>query len=63
MHLAAAMGVRCIGLFGPNNPPGKWHPYGAGHLPLHDMRGVRHIGVLAVLDAAHILLEHAQVSA
>jgi heptosyltransferase-3 len=63
MHLAAAMGVRCIGLFGPNNPPGKWHPYGVGHLPLHDMRGVRHIGVSAVLDAAHILLEHAQVSA
>jgi heptosyltransferase-3 len=63
MHLAAAMGVRCIGLFGPNNPPGKWHPYGAGHLPLHDMRGVRHICVADVLNAAHTLLDRLPVAA
>jgi heptosyltransferase-3 len=56
MHLAAAMGVRCIGLFGNNNPPGKWHPYGQGHVPLHDMRGVRHIGVTDVDEAARSLL-------
>lgn len=32
MHLAAAMGVRCIGLFSGREPPGKWDPYGEGHI-------------------------------
>ncbi len=63
MHLAAAMGVPCVGLFGPNNPPGKWHPYGLGHVPLHDMRGVQHISVQQVMDAAMGLLHKAEVVA
>lgn len=52
MHLAAAMGVRCIGLFGNNNPPAKWHPYGPGNIALHDMQGVRHLTVAQVAEAA-----------
>lgn len=52
MHLAAAMGVRCIGLFGNNNPPAKWHPFGDDNLALHDMRGVRNITVSQVAQAA-----------
>lgn len=56
LHLAAAMNVRSIGLFGDNNPPAKWHPYGPGNLALHDMRGVRHITVEQVARAAEAAL-------
>jgi len=49
LHLAAAVGVPCIGLFGNHNPPAKWHPFGRGNLALHDMRGVTHISVAQVL--------------
>ena len=63
MHLAAAMGVPCIGLFGPNNPPGKWHPYGPGHCPLHDMRGVQHITVDEVLAPAQRMLSSPRAAA
>lgn len=45
MHLAASVGVPCIGLFGNYNRPKSWHPYGDHHLPIHDMRGVHAIEV------------------
>jgi heptosyltransferase III len=31
MHMAAAASVPCVGVFSSRNPPGLWHPYGAGH--------------------------------
>lgn len=31
MHLAAAVGTRCIGIFSALDWPGRWHPYGVGH--------------------------------
>ena len=31
MHLAAAVGVPCVGVFSARNPPGMWEPYGPGH--------------------------------
>jgi lipopolysaccharide heptosyltransferase III len=34
MHLAAAVGTRCVGIISGRNFPGQWHPYGAGHLVL-----------------------------
>jgi heptosyltransferase III len=51
MHLASAMGVACIGLFGDNNPPGKWHPFGLRHTPIHRMNGVQTIQVHEVQQA------------
>ncbi len=45
LHLAAASGAPAIGLFGDNNPPRKWHPYGPRCRAIHDMRGVRAITV------------------
>ncbi|WP_024278765.1 glycosyltransferase family 9 protein [Xanthobacter sp. 126] len=56
MHLASAVGVPCVGLFGDNNPPRKWHPYIGVNRPLHDMRGVTFITVDDVLAAADDLL-------
>jgi heptosyltransferase-3 len=43
MHLAAANGVTCVGLFGCNNPPGKWFPYGTGHCAHYDPVNVERI--------------------
>lgn len=31
MHLAAAVGVRCVALFSARDRPGKWEPIGLGH--------------------------------
>lgn len=45
LHLAAAMGVTCIGLFGDKNVPRKWHPHGRQHRIVHEMRGVQAITV------------------
>src|SRR5205807_5923619 len=51
LHLAAAMGVPCVGMFGNANAPKWWHPVGDQHRIVHDMRGVRHIAP-AEVDAA-----------
>ncbi len=32
MHMAAASGVRCIVPFSSRDAPGKWYPYGEGHI-------------------------------
>jgi ADP-heptose:LPS heptosyltransferase len=31
MHLAAAVGTRCIAVFSRHNLPGQWFPFGGGH--------------------------------
>jgi heptosyltransferase-3 len=58
MHLSAAMGTPTIGLFGNNNLPRKWHPYGPGNFVIHDVRGMEYIRVAQVRDAVlQLLLE------
>jgi heptosyltransferase-3 len=32
MHLAAAVGTQCVALFSARDNPGKWYPYGKGHI-------------------------------
>ena len=32
MHLAGAVGTRCIAVFSNKDPPGKWFPFGNGHI-------------------------------
>ncbi len=56
LHLAAAAGARVIGLFGNFNRPRQWHPYGADHRVLHDMRGVTAITVGDVVAVAQTML-------
>jgi len=31
MHMAAAAGIRCVGIYSSRNLPGLWWPYGRGH--------------------------------
>ncbi|MDQ2065657.1 glycosyltransferase family 9 protein [Xinfangfangia sp. CPCC 101601] len=56
LHLAANVGVPVLGLFGDNNPPGKWHPFGPVVSVLHRMAGVGAITVDEVEAAALHLL-------
>jgi heptosyltransferase III len=56
MHLAASQGTRCIALFGNFNRPRQWFPYGAGHVVIHEPKGVRNIGVEQVADAIEATL-------
>jgi ADP-heptose:LPS heptosyltransferase len=51
LHLAAASGVRCVGLFGSFNQPKRWHPRGRQHRIIHHMTGLHTITVAEVLDA------------
>jgi ADP-heptose:LPS heptosyltransferase len=34
MHVAAAVGTRCVAVFGAHYPERCWHPYGEGHIVL-----------------------------
>lgn len=34
MHLAVAAGIKCVGVFSARDVPGKWYPYGEGHIVL-----------------------------
>ena len=38
MHLAAAVGTRCVAVFSARNLPGVWFPFGADHRVIyHDV--------------------------
>ena len=71
MHLAAAAGVRCVGIFSARCPPGQWFPLGRGHTPLypssfydptlindlgHQKRALASIKVADVLAAVETIL-------
>jgi heptosyltransferase III len=51
LHLAAAAGVNCIGLFGDFNQPKRWHPRGQHHRIIHRMTGLDAISVSEVMEA------------
>ncbi|MGA2189776.1 MAG: glycosyltransferase family 9 protein [Steroidobacteraceae bacterium] len=53
LHLAAAAGVCCVGLFGSFNQPKRWHPRGRQHRIIHRMNGLHTITVAEVQDAVH----------
>lgn len=35
MHLAAAVGTRCVTIYSAQSPPGQWFPFGKGHINLY----------------------------
>jgi heptosyltransferase-3 len=45
LHLAAAQGVPCVGLFSQLNPPGMWYPYGRAHRVIYGKNGIAAISV------------------
>ena len=56
MHLASAVGVTCVCLFGSSNQPRVWHPMGDGHQVIHKLDGVSLIAVSEVLEAVDKIL-------
>ena len=60
MHLASAVGIACVAMLGNYNMPKWWHPIGAQHRILHDMRGLDHITPDQVLGAVQPVLEGAR---
>ncbi len=34
MHMAVSAGLKCVAIFSARDYPGKWHPYGKGHVVL-----------------------------
>ncbi len=56
LHLAAAAGVTCIGLYSELNKPKKWHPYGEQHRPIHSMKGIDAITVDEVAEVVNSAL-------
>jgi heptosyltransferase-3 len=56
MHLAAAVGVTCVCMFGNFNRPKWWHPYGDQHRIIHDMRGVLAVAPSEVYAALHSIV-------
>lgn len=73
MHLAAAVGTPCVGIFSARDHPGRWEPYGRGHVVLrkepscagcllqvcekHDMRCLQEIQVDEVVGAIRCILQ------
>ncbi len=58
LHMAAAVGVPCVGLFGNLNEPHRWHPRGSQHRIIHRMAGLEHITVPEVEAAVRALVPH-----
>jgi ADP-heptose:LPS heptosyltransferase len=65
MHLAAAVGVPCVCMFGNYNVPRRWHPYGPRHHVIHNMAGVTKISpeeVFAAVQVSLNVIEKAPIS-
>jgi len=56
LHMAAAVGTSCIGLFGNYNVPRKWHPYAPAVRVLHEKMGLESLSVNQVLAEVMDLL-------
>ena len=57
MHLASAVGIPCVAMFGDFNPPKKWHPFGEEHRLIHNMLGVSNISAAEVYAAMRSVLD------
>lgn len=58
LHVAAALGVPVLGLFGNFNRPIKWHPIGPMVSIIHQMKGMQAISVDEVERAAVALIRN-----
>lgn len=63
LHLAAAAGVSCVGLFGDFNQPRRWHPPGSQHRIIHRMTGLQSITVPEVVSAVRDIAPRRQACA
>ena len=50
LHLAAACGVPCVGIFSNLNRPHRWHPYGRYHRVIHPSGPIATVSVAEVSE-------------
>ena len=50
MHLAAAVGTRCVAIFSARDWPGRWYPYGAGHHVFRTQIGCEGCGMVECVE-------------
>lgn len=77
MHMAAAVGTPCVAIFSAQDWPGRWYPYGSGHVVLRqavasegcllsvcnrDLECMKLIGVGDVLEASRKVLARLKTS-
>lgn len=57
MHLAAAVGTRCIAVFSRHRPPGRWFPFGVGHRIFYPRRAGETIQAIRPEKVAEAAIE------
>jgi ADP-heptose:LPS heptosyltransferase len=55
MHLAAAVGTRCIAVFSRLNPPGRWYPFGDHHRIFYPAEAGHTIKDISPLEVAGVV--------
>jgi ADP-heptose:LPS heptosyltransferase len=50
MHMAAAVGVRCVAIFSARSYPGTWYPYGPGHQIFRTQIDCENCGLVECID-------------
>jgi ADP-heptose:LPS heptosyltransferase len=63
MHLAAAVGTKCVAIFSARNHPGRWHPLGDGHRVLRSQIDCEGCGLLECLERHNECLARISVPA
>ncbi len=56
MHLAAAVGIPCVAIFGAVNMPKWWYPIGSHHRIVHNRYDIRGVGPGEVLGAVDAMI-------
>src|SRR5581483_1512248 len=62
MHMAAAVGLRCVAIFSARERPGLWYPLGEGHRIFRSTIECEGCGLVECLERANECLKKVQVS-
>lgn len=61
MHMAAAMGLRCVAIFSSRERPGLWYPQGAGHKVFRSTIDCEGCGLVECLHRANECLKRVSI--
>jgi len=61
MHLAAAVGVPCVGIFSSREPPGLWFPQGDRHRVFRSEIECENCGLIECIERANECLKKIKV--
>jgi ADP-heptose:LPS heptosyltransferase len=61
MHMAAAVGLRCVAIFSSREPPGLWYPQGDGHRVFRSTIDCEGCGLIECLELGNECLKRISV--